>query len=124
MQTPTPTSDAKKYSTFSCPHQHCLLFHQVGAGNLTHRSWTGKGKAIERLRCTICGQEFSERRGTLMEATKLSEDTIERLLKCQRWGAVMQGQRTSVGWTSKPSTGSRRWRPSGPKRIMSKSLGT
>jgi hypothetical protein len=51
-----------------------------------HRSWTGKGKAIERLRCTPCGHEFSERRGTLMEASKLPAERVEQLLKCQRWG--------------------------------------
>lgn len=91
MNFPTPPSDAKKYRTFSCPNPRCPLFQQVGAGNLAHRSWTGKGNAIERLRCTACGQECSEWRGTLMEATKLPEATVERRLKCQRWGVGDEG---------------------------------
>jgi hypothetical protein len=36
-----------------------------------HRSRTGKHKQIERLRCIICGREFSEREGTLMARSKL-----------------------------------------------------
>ena len=64
---------------------------QQGAGNIVHRSWTGKDKRIERFRCTQCRQEFSERRGTLMEATKLPEATVEQLLKCQRWGVCDEG---------------------------------
>jgi hypothetical protein len=48
-------------------------------------------KHIERLRCTACDREFSEREGTLMARSKLSEDTVERLLKCQRWGVCDEG---------------------------------
>jgi hypothetical protein len=58
---------------------------------VVHRSWTGKHKHIERLRCTICGCEFSERAGTLMARSKLPEATVEQLLKCQRWGVCDEG---------------------------------
>jgi IS1 family transposase len=58
---------------------------------VVHRSWTGKHKHIERLRCTICGCEFSERQGTLMARSKLPEATVEQLLKCQRWGVCDEG---------------------------------
>jgi hypothetical protein len=64
---------------------------QKEAGTIAHRSWTGKDKDIERLRCTECGQEFSERRGTLMQGSKLCEERVERLLKCQRWGVCDEG---------------------------------
>jgi hypothetical protein len=67
--------------------QSALL--QLGpAGDQPHHSWLvdWQDKPIERLRCKACGQEFSARRGTLMEGTKLPEETVERLLKCQRWG--------------------------------------
>jgi hypothetical protein len=59
--------------------------------HITHRSWTGKHPQIERLRCTACTREFSEREGTLMTRSKLSEATVERLLKCQRWGGCDAG---------------------------------
>jgi IS1 family transposase len=85
----TPAQD--RYTSFSCPNPDCRLFNQLSAGNIVHRSWTGKHKQIERLRCTVCGQEFSERAGTLMVRSKLPEETVERLLKCQRWGVCDEG---------------------------------
>ena len=91
MQEPTIPPEEHHYSTCSCPNPHCPRQGQRGAANIVHRSWTGKDKHIERLRCTRCGQEFSARRGTLMAATKLPEATVERLLKCQRWGVCDAG---------------------------------
>lgn len=88
--TPT-TPDENKYSRFSCPNPECSLFNQAEQGNISHRSWTGKEKHIERLRCTRCGKEFSERAGTLMSYTKLSGEKIIHLLKCQRWGVCDAG---------------------------------
>jgi IS1 family transposase len=85
----TPAQD--RYTRFSCPNPDCRLFNQPSTGTIVHRSWTGKHKQIERLQCTICGQEFSERAGTLMARSKLSEDTMERLVKCQRWGVCDAG---------------------------------
>lgn len=91
MDHPTFPPEGHNYNTFSCPHPDCPLRGQSGAGNIAHRSWTGKDRHIERLRCTACGQEFSERRGTLMAGSKRPEETVERLLKCQRWGVSDAG---------------------------------
>jgi IS1 family transposase len=85
------TSAPDRYTRFSCPNPRCVWFNQPGEGNLTHRSWTGTHKHIERLRCTACDQEFSERQGTLMARSKLPEDTVVRLLTCQRWGVCDEG---------------------------------
>src|SRR5215216_2372944 len=85
--TPAP----ERYTRFSCPNPHCARFNRPGDGNIVHRSWTGTHKHIERLRCTVCDQEFSEREGTLMARSKLSEETVIRLLKCQRWGVCDAG---------------------------------
>jgi len=87
----TPTTPEDKYGKFSCPNLECSLFNKTGRGNITHRSWTGKHKHIERLRCTVCDGEFSEREGTLMSHTKLQEEKVIRLLKCQRWGVCDDG---------------------------------
>ena len=51
----TPAPD--RYTRFSCPNPRCVWFNQPGEGNITHRSWTGTHKHIERLRCTACDQE-------------------------------------------------------------------
>ena len=85
--TPAP----ERYTRFSCPNPQCAHVNRPGAGNITHRSWTGTHKHIERLRCTACDQEFSEREGTLMARSKLPEETVVQLLKCQRWGVCDAG---------------------------------
>jgi hypothetical protein len=87
LSTPAP----ERYIRCSCPNPHCARFNRRGEGNIAHRSWTGIHKHIERLRCTACDREFSEREGSLMARSKLSEDTVERLLKCQRWGVCDEG---------------------------------
>jgi transposase-like protein len=85
----TPAQES--YTRFSCPNPQCGRFNRAGEGNIVHRSWTGQQKHIERLRCTVCSREFSEREGTLMARSKLPEATVERLLKCQRWGVCAEG---------------------------------
>jgi len=87
LTTPAP----ERYTRFSCPNPQCARFNRPGEGNLAHRSWTGTHKHIERLRCTTCGREFSEREGTLMARSKLPEDTVIQLMKCQRWGVCDAG---------------------------------
>jgi IS1 family transposase len=89
MTQTTPVQE--RYTRFSCPNPECAGFNHPGEGNIAHRSWTGTHKHIERLRCTACGREFSEREGTLMARSKLPEDTVVRLLKCQRWGVCDEG---------------------------------
>jgi IS1 family transposase len=87
LTTPAP----ERYTRFSCPNPHCAQFNRRGTGNIAHRSWTGKARYIERLRCTLGHREFSEREGTLMARSKLPEATVEQLLKCQRWGVCDEG---------------------------------
>jgi len=79
------------YSKFACPNTSCSLYAKFNSGNIVHRSWTGKNQEIERLRCTHCKQEFSERKATLMENAKLSEKTYEQMLRCLRWGVCDEG---------------------------------
>jgi transposase-like protein len=89
MTLTTPVQE--RYTRFSCPNPQCAQFHRPGEGNIAHRSWTGTHKHIERLRCTACDREFSEREGTLMARSKLPEDTVIQLVKCQRWGVSDAG---------------------------------
>jgi hypothetical protein len=89
MTQTTPAQE--RYTRFSCPNPGCAEFNHPGEGNIAHQSWTGTHKHIERLCCTACGREFSEREGTLLARSKLPEDTVVRLLKCQRWGVCDAG---------------------------------
>ena len=80
-----------RYTTFSCPTPDCTQFNRLNVDTIVHRSWTGKHQHSERLRCTACDREFSERAGTLMARSKLAEDKGERRLKWQRWGICDEG---------------------------------
>jgi len=93
LTTPAP----ERYTRCSCPPPPCAQCHRPGTGNIAHRSWTGEPKPIERLGGTACGRECSAREGTLMARTKLAEDTVERLLQCQRWGVCDEGTADSWG---------------------------
>ena len=89
MTLTTPVQE--RYTRFSCPNPHCAQFNRPGEGTIAHRSWTGTHKHIERLRCMACDREFSEREGTLMARSKLPEETVIQLVKCQRWGVCDAG---------------------------------
>ena len=80
-----------KYNHFACPNPACSLYNQFCEGNIAHYSWIGKAKNIERLQCKKCFRAFSSRRGTLLEAAKISELQQTRLLKCFRWGVSDEG---------------------------------
>ena len=71
---------------FACPNSDCIDFNRFGADNLSVCEHMGKGKAIRRLYCKTCGCRFSERRGSLMEETKLPEETVVRVVKCLAHG--------------------------------------
>jgi hypothetical protein len=87
LTTPAQERDIR----FACPNPQCARCNRPGDGNIAHRSWTGMHKHIERLRCTACGREFSEREGILIACSKLPEETVIRLMQCQRWGVCDEG---------------------------------
>jgi hypothetical protein len=78
-------------TTFSCPNPDWMPCKRPNVNTIVHRSWTGKHTHIERLRCTACAHEFSEREGTLMARSKLAEAKGERRRKWQRWGVCDEG---------------------------------
>lgn len=71
---------------FACPHEDCPDFNRFGKGNLSVSEWMGKDKRIRRLYCRSCGNRFSERQGTLLEYSKLPQETVVRLVKCLAHG--------------------------------------
>jgi transposase-like protein len=75
---------------FACPNPNCDLFNRFDAGNLTVVERMGKGNAIRRLYCNHCQHRFSERQGSLMEYTKLPEDTLIRIIKCLGHGCSIE----------------------------------
>ncbi len=77
-------------AVFACPNPDCDDFNRFDAGNLSVVEWTGKRKHIRRLYCSTCGHRFSERRGTLMEYTKLPEQIVVRIVKCLGYGCSLE----------------------------------
>lgn len=74
----------------ACPNQDCVDFNRFDGGNLSVCEWTGKHQHIRRLYCKRCGQRFSERRGTLLQYTKLPEETVVRIVKCLGHGCSIE----------------------------------
>ena len=74
---PSPDID-----TLCCTNADCKHFAQKGKQNLKVRKTYAKD-SIRYLRCTSCGEEFSERKGTALFNTKIAESkaasVIERL---------------------------------------------
>jgi transposase-like protein len=64
--------------TLACVNTECQLFRCCGASNLVIRKVYGHDR-IRLLRCRICGEEFSERRGTALFHTKLPEPKAEEV---------------------------------------------
>ncbi len=58
--------------TLACVNAECPLHRKTHQGNLGVRKVYGRD-AIRLLRCRTCGEEFSERRGTALVNTKVSE---------------------------------------------------
>ena len=59
--------------TLACVNAECQGFRQFGQGNLVIRKVYGHDR-IRLLRCRLCGEEFSERRGTALFNTKVAEE--------------------------------------------------
>jgi transposase-like protein len=70
--------------TLACVNAECQHFRQTGQGNLVVRKTYGHDE-LRLLRCRRCGEEFSERRGTALFNTKVSEakasDVIDHLVE-------------------------------------------
>jgi len=77
-------------SFFACPNSDCANFNRFGADNLSVCEHMGKNKAIRRLYCKTCGTRFSERQGSLMQDTKLSQADVVRIIKCLGHGCSVE----------------------------------
>lgn len=77
-------------SFLACPNSECADFNHFGAGNLSIAEWMGKDRAIRRLYCKTCGHRFSEREGSLMQDTKLTQTDVVRIIKCLGHGCSVE----------------------------------
>lgn len=72
MDTTTTPPTRSPLNSLACVNATCELYGQAGQGNLIVRKVYGKDE-IRYLRCRACQQEFSERKGSALWNTKVSE---------------------------------------------------
>lgn len=90
MNTNTPTNTRPPLETLACINQQCALYGQRGQNNLTVRKRYGKD-GIRYLRCQCCGTEFSERKGTALWNTKVSEAKADAVAEHLAEGCSLKG---------------------------------
>jgi len=61
----------RDWSVFACPNPQCSAFGQRGLPSIHPHGWSSKPRGIRCLRCTVCGQSFSERKGTPLFGARL-----------------------------------------------------
>jgi len=66
---------------FCCQNADCLDYGVRGKGNLSFRGWSGQSKRIRMVYCRSCGAHFSERKGTVLEQSRLPEEKAVALLE-------------------------------------------
>lgn len=71
---------------FCCQNKTCPDYGLRGKGNLSFRGWSGKGRRIRMVYCHRCGAHVSERKGTVLEGSRLPLRTALTLLEHLREG--------------------------------------
>src|SRR5471032_1322742 len=56
---------------FCCQNLECADHGLRDKGNLSFRGWSGNGRRIRMVYCRTCKAHFSERKGTVLEHSKL-----------------------------------------------------
>ena len=69
------------YSHLGCPNPDCSAYGQRGQSNLRPHGWSTADKRVRCLRCTTCGQHFSERANTPLFGLRTNEDTLVAIAK-------------------------------------------
>src|SRR3954452_11636487 len=63
-----------------CQNSQCPEAGRRGHGNLTFRGYSGKGKRIRMVYCRTCKARFSERKGTVLEQSRLPDEKVRDVL--------------------------------------------
>lgn len=71
---------------YCCQNSSCRVFGERGKGNLMFLGWSGKGHRIRMLYCRECKAHCSERKGSILEQSRLPEDDVVAVLDHLRRG--------------------------------------
>ena len=90
---------AENYSHLACPNPDCPDYGRRGAANLRPHGWSTKDKSVRCLRCTTCGQHFSERANTPLFGLRSSEQTLAAIARhlAEGVGSRATARLTGVG---------------------------
>jgi transposase-like protein len=66
----------ENFSHLACPNPECQAYGQRGQNNLRPHGWSTADKRVRCLRCTTCGQHFSERANTPLFGLRTTEETL------------------------------------------------
>ena len=80
-----------------CQNLDCPDRGQRGHGNLVFRGWSGKSKRIRMVYCRTCKAHFSERKGTVLEQSRLPDAKARDVLNHIREGCGTRGTSRLVG---------------------------
>ena len=71
---------------FCCQNKECADYGVRDKENLRFKGWSGRGKRIRMIFCRTCKAHFSERKGTVLEQSRLSSEKAISILKHIREG--------------------------------------
>ena len=71
---------------FCCRNLDCSDCGTRGKGNLRWHGWSGHSHRIRGIYCRTCGKYFSERKGSVLEQSRLPEEKVESLMEHLREG--------------------------------------
>jgi hypothetical protein len=80
-----------------CQNSECSDRLSRGQGNLIFRGWSGNGKRIRMVYCRSCKAHFSERKGTVLEQSRLPDATVLDVLNHIREGCGTRATSRMVG---------------------------
>jgi transposase-like protein len=82
---------------FCCQNSSCPDSGLRGKGNLSYCGWSGRGKRIRMIYCHTCKAHFSQRKGTVLEHSRLSADKAIAVLEHIREGCGTRATSRLVG---------------------------
>lgn len=80
-----------------CQNSQCPDAGRRGHGNLTFRGYSGKGHRIRMVYCRTCQARFSERKGTVLEQSRLPDAKALDVLNHIREGCGTRATGRLVG---------------------------
>lgn len=83
--------------TLCCQNEKCPDAGIRGKGNLRWHGTSGQKRQIRGVYCKTCEKYFSERKGTVLEHSRLEEEKAISLLEHLREGCGVRGTGRLVG---------------------------